>query len=260
MMRSHGADAPREIYQFGQKGNTYYDAIEKYINLRYHLLPYIYSTSWDVTANQSSMMRGLVMDFPKDKKALSINDEYMFGRSLLVSPVTSAMYVKPGGSEKEKIQVEDFSAMGSKETYLPAGADWYDFWTAEKFSGGNKVSRQTPLDIIPLYVKAGSVIPIAPAVQYAEEKKWDNLEIRIYPGANGKFVLYEDEHDNYNYERGVYSTITFEWDDAKKSLTIGDRNGSFPGMLNERKFNMVIVGMNKDKVIAYTGKKVTVKF
>ncbi len=269
MMRSHGADAPREIYQFGQKGSKYYDAIEKYINLRYHLLPYIYSTSWDVTANQSSMMRGLVMDFPKDKNALDINDEYMFGKSLLVSPVTNAMYVKPGVSEKEKIQVEDFSTIKAKETYLPAGADWYDFWTAEKFSGGNKVSRQTPLDIIPVYVKAGSVIPVGPSVQYAEEKKWDNLEIRIYPGANGKFVLYEDENDNYNYEKGVYSTITFTWDDAKKTLTIGDRNGSFPGMLNERKFNIVIVGMSKGvgenltsqagRVITYTGKKVVVK-
>jgi alpha-D-xyloside xylohydrolase len=258
MMRSHGADAPREIYQFGQKGTKYYDAIEKYIHLRYHLLPYIYSTSWDVTASQSSMMRALVMDFPKDKKALDLNDEYMFGKSLLVSPVTNAMYVKPGASEKE--QVEDFSTTKSKETYLPAGSDWYDFWTAEKFSGGNKVSRQTPLDIIPLYVKAGSVIPVGPSVQYAEEKKWDNLEIRIYPGANGKFVLYEDENDNYNYKRGVYSTITFTWDNAKNTLTIGDRNGSFPGMLNERKFNIVIVTNQANKVVSYTGKKVVVKF
>jgi alpha-D-xyloside xylohydrolase len=258
MMRSHGADAPREIYQFGQKGTKYYDAIEKYIHLRYHLLPYIYSTSWDVTASQSSMMRALVMDFPKDKKALDLNDEYMFGKSLLVSPVTNAMYVKPGASEKE--QVEDFSTTKSKETYLPAGSDWYDFWTAEKFSGGNKVSRQTPLDIIPLYVKAGSVIPVGPSVQYAEEKKWDNLEIRIYPGANGKFVLYEDENDNYNYKKGVFSTITFTWDNAKKTLTIGDRNGSFPGMLNERKFNIVIVTSQANKPVSYTGKKVVVKF
>jgi alpha-D-xyloside xylohydrolase len=252
MMRSHGADAPREIYQFGQKGSKYYDAIEKYINLRYHLLPYIYSTSWEVTASQSSMMRGLVMDFPKDKKALDLNDEYMFGKSLLVSPVTNAMYVKAG--------MEDFSAIGSKETYLPAGVDWYDFWTAERFSGGNKVSRQTPLDVIPLFVKAGSVIPVGPSVQYAEEKKWDNLEIRIYPGVNGKFVLYEDENDNYNYEKGVYSTITFTWDDAKKNLTISDRNGSFPGMLKERKFNIVMVTSQASKVVAYTGKKTVVKF
>ena len=270
MMRSHGTDAPREIYQFGQKGSKYYDAIDKYINLRYHLLPYIYSTSWDVTHNQSSMMRGLVMDFPKDKNALDINDEYMFGKSVLVSPVTNAMYVKPRVGEKNKIQEEDFTAIKSKETYLPAGTEWCDFWTGEELSGGNKVSKETPLDIIPLYVKAGSIIPVGPSVQYAEEKKWDDLEIRIYPGANGKFVLYEDENDNYDYEKGIYSTISFDWNDKKKTLTISDRNGLFPGMFNERKFNIVIVGENKgvgenltnqpDKVINYTGKKLVVKF
>jgi len=270
MMRSHGEGAPREIYQFGTKGIKYYDAIEKYIHLRYRFLPYIYSTSWDVTANQSSMMRALVMDFPNDKNALDINDQYMFGKSLLVSPVTNSMYIKPSINGKDTIQVEDFSTIKSKETYLPAGVDWYDFWTGEKFTGGNKVSKQTPLDIIPLYVKAGSVLPVGPNVQYAEEKKWDALEIRIYPGASGKFVLYEDENDNYNYEKGIYSIITFDWDDKKKTLTISDRNGSYPGMLDSRKFNIVIVNAKKgggenivaepDKEITYAGKKLTVKF
>jgi alpha-D-xyloside xylohydrolase len=270
MMRSHGEGAPREIYQFGIKGTKYYDAIEKYINIRYRLLPYIYSTSWDVTANQSSMMRALMMDFRNDKNALDLNDEYMFGKSLLVNPVTNAMYIKPAVDGRDTIQVEDFSSIKSKETYLPAGTNWFDFWTGEKFSGGNKVNKETPLDIIPLYVKAGSVIPIGPGVQYAEEKKWDNLEIRIYPGANGKFVLYEDENDNYNYEKGIYSTITFDWDDKNKALKIGDRKGSFPGILDSRKFNIVIVSANKgggentaaqpDKEITYSGKKLAVKF
>jgi alpha-D-xyloside xylohydrolase len=270
LMRSHGADAPREIYQFGTKGTRYYDAIEKYINLRYRLLPYIYSTSWDVTANQSSMMRALMMDFPNDKDALDINDEYMFGKSLLVSPVTNAMYIKPAVNGRDTIQVEDFSVVKSRETYLPAGNDWYDFWTGEKYGGGKKITKQTPLDIIPLYVKAGSILPIGPAVQYAEEKKWDELEIRAYPGTNGKFVLYEDENDNYNYEKGIYSTITFSWDDKRKTLTISDRNGSFPGMLDSRKFNIVVVTGNKgggenmtaqpDKQITYDGKKLTIKF
>jgi len=269
MMRSHGTDAPREIYQFGERGNKYYDAIEKFINIRYRLLPYIYSTSWDVTANQSSMMRALVMDFPGDKNALDINDQYMFGKSLMVNPVTNAMYIKPGVSGKETIQEEDFSVLKYKETYLPAGTDWYDFWTGEKLMGGNKVSKETPLNIIPLYVKAGSILPVGPSVQYAEEKKWDNLEIRIYPGANGQFVLYEDENDNYNYEKGVYSTITFDWDDKNRTLAIGHTNGSFPGMLNSRKFNIVVVNGGKgigentviqpDKVITYTGQKVVVK-
>ena len=270
MMRSHGADAPREIYQFGKKGDKVYDAAERYVNIRYRLLPYIYSTSWDVTANQSSMMRALVMDFPNDKNALNINDEYMFGRSLLISPVTNAMYIKPSINGRDTIQVEDFSTIKSKESYLPAGSDWYDFWTGEKSAGGNKLTKQTPIDIIPLYVKAGSILPIGPNVQYAEEKKWDNLEIRIYPGADGKFVLYEDENDNYNYEKGIYSTISFNWDDKKKTLTVGDRKGSFPGMLNNRKFSIVIVSAGKgggeniaaqpDKEATYSGKKLTLKF
>lgn len=270
MMRSHGEGAPREIYQFGQKGTKYYDAIEKYINLRYRLLPYIYSTSWDVTANQSSMMRALVMDFASDKNALDINDQFMLGKSMMVSPVTNAMYIKPVITGRDTLLVEDFSSIKIKETYLPAGSNWYDFWTGEKLNGGKKVKRETPLDIIPLYIKAGSILPIGPAVQYAEEKKWDHLEIRIYPGANGKFVLYEDENDNYNYEKGVYATITFDWDDKKKSLTISDRTGNFPGILLSRNFNIVTVSNNKavgentavtaDKVVTYTGKKIIVKF
>ncbi len=261
MMRSHGADAPREIYQFGKKGDKVYDAIAKYINLRYSMLPYIYSTSWDVTANQSSMMRALVMDFANDKQALDINDEYMFGKSILVCPVTEAMY-----SQNTE---EDFSTIKSKKLYLPGGTSWIDFWTGEKISGGQTITKETPLDIMPLYVKAGSILPVGPKVQYALEKKWDDLVIRVYGGANGEFTLYEDENDNYNYEKGVYSTITFSWNDAKKELTINDRQGEFPGMPAERKFNIVLVtkdkgtGMettgNPDKEITYTGKKVVIK-
>ncbi|MBX2963833.1 MAG: DUF5110 domain-containing protein [Cyclobacteriaceae bacterium] len=269
MMRSHGADAPREIFQFGKKGDAVYDALEKFIHLRYRLLPYIYSSSWDVSANHSSMMRALVMDFPTDRNAIDINDQYMFGESLLVSPVTNAMYVKQKVSGKDTIMVEDFSVLKSKETYLPANTGWYDFWTGERFTGGTKVSKETPLDVIPLYVKAGSIIPIGPAVQYAEEKKWDDLEIRVYPGANGSFVLYEDEFDNYNYEKEVYSTITFTWDDAKRTLTIDDRKGSFLGMLSSRTFQLTIVNANKgghehkpsnpDRAVTYTGKRMQVK-
>ncbi len=269
MMRSHGADAPREIYQFGKKGDKVYDAIDKYINLRYRLLPYIYSTSWEVTAGQSSMMRALMMDFAKDKNAWDINDEYLFGRSLLVSPVTRPMYIKKVASGRDSSNFEDFSGVKSKEVYLPEGANWYDFWTGEQFTGGNKVNKETPLDIIPLFVKAGSILPIGPQVQYAGEKKWDQLEIRVYPGADGSFVLYEDENDTYNYEKGAYATITFQWNDKKKELTISDRQGAFPGMLEARKFNIVRVNATKgvgaetagtpDQVITYSGKKLVVK-
>ena len=261
MMRSHGTDAPREIYQFGKKGDEIYDAIEKFINLRYRLLPYIYSTSWDVTANQSSMMRALMMDFVKDKQALNINDQYMFGKSLLVCPVTTSMYSKD--------TKEDFSMVKTRQLYLPKGADWFDFWTGEKYIGGQTINKETPIDIMPLYVKAGSIIPIGPKVQYAEEKKWDNLDICIYEGADGEFTLYEDENENYDYENGVYSTIIFSWDDTKQTLTISERKGSFPGMLEERKFNIIKVSKGKvagdgvvdefDKVITYTGQKKSVK-
>jgi alpha-D-xyloside xylohydrolase len=269
LMRSHGADAPREIFQFGKKGEPYYDAIEKFIHLRYALIPYIYATSWDVTKNHSSMMRALMMDFPSDKTALNINDQYMFGKSLLVSPVTEPMYTRRAVVGKDTLNIEDFVTVRSKETYLPQGTSWFDFWTGEKLSGGTKVTRPTPLDIMPLYVRAGSVLPIGPRVQYTEEKPWDNLEVRVYPGANGKFELYEDENDNYNYEKGIYSTVSFVWDDVKRTLTIGERAGSFPGMLQSRTFNIVVVGPGKgvgmdsvaqpDKVIVYDGKKVLIK-
>jgi alpha-D-xyloside xylohydrolase len=264
MMRSHGADAPREIYQFGKKGDKVYDAIEKFIKLRYQLLPYIYSVSSDITFNQSSMMRALMMDFPADKKALDINDEYMFGKSILVSPVTKAMYVSPAPDKKDSL-IEDFKTVKAKETYLPAGTDWFDFWTGEKLKGSQTVSKETPLDIIPLYVKAGSILPIGPDVQFAAEKKWDDLEIRVYPGANGNFALYEDENDNYNYERGLFSTIQFTWNNTNNTLLISDRKGSFAGMQNTRKFRIHIVHSEKmdnlsDKIVNYEGKKTSIKF
>lgn len=251
MMRSHGADAPREIYQFGEKGSPHYDAIEKYIHLRYRLLPYIYSTSWDVTHQQSSMMRPLAMDFAADKKSWDINHEYLFGKSILVSPVTT--YSKTNTV---------------KDTYLPKGAEWFDFWTGEKFPGGTLAQKQTPLDIIPLYIRAGSILPLGPTVQYSTERPWDTLEIRVYPGANGRFILYEDENDNYNYEKGQYSTIEIVWDNKKQTLAILDRKGSFPGMLSQRVFNIKLAGPGKaigdkpidqpGKMITYTGQKLVI--
>jgi alpha-D-xyloside xylohydrolase len=240
MMRSHGTDAPREIYNFGKPGSPVYDAIAKYINLRYSLLPYIYANSWEVTAHQSTMMRALVMDFASDRKALDINDEYMFGPSFLVCPVTKSS-----------------NASKTRTSYLPKGTDWYDFWTGEKRTGGQLVNKDCPLDLMPLYVKAGSILPIGPAVQFATEKKWDDLEIRIYPGANGRFSLYEDENDNYDYEKGQYSQIAFTWDDAKKILTIADCKNDFPGMLTQRKFRIFLVD-TFHKQVTYTGKKIQI--
>lgn len=283
MMRSHGTDLSREIYHFGKKGEPIYDAIEQTIHLRYTLLPYIYSTSWEVTNKQSSFMRALVMDFADDQRVLDMNDQFMFGKSILVAPIVNAQYTpekvvktneesgwdRNEGEDKGNKSEVDFTKKKVTQVYLPAGTDWYDFWTNEKFKGGQEVFKDANIETIPLYIRAGSIIPVGPKVQYAEEKRWDELEIRIYEGADGEFTLYEDENDNYNYEKGIYSTITFTWDDAKKRLTIEDREGSFPGMLEKRQFNIVIVSQNEglgdgvtakiDKTISYNGNKIQIK-
>jgi len=265
MMRSHGTDAPREIYQFGKRGEREFDAIEKMINLRYSLLPYIYSAAWGVTGHSGSIMRALFMDFADDKKTHNITDEYLFGNSILVAPVVNPMYV----SKVNDKNTDNYSTIKNKPVYLPKGSDWFDFWTGEKQTGGQTIQKATPIDIIPLYVKAGSILPWGPKVQYATEKNWDNLEIRIYPGANGEFTLYEDENDNYNYEKGLNSTITMKWDNQSKTLTIGERKGSFKGMLKNRTFNIVLVSQQNGigtmgsvqftKTVRYNGKVKSVK-
>lgn len=273
MMRSHGTEVPRELYYYGKKGETVYDALTSAIRLRYSLLPYIYSTSWEVTHQQSTFMRALMMDFPTDKKVWNIDNEYMFGRSFLVAPILHAQYTpevvkkvsaddgwnqNTGEGNVTSLKVIDFSQTKSANVYLPAGTVWYDFWTNEKQNGGREITRETTLDLIPLYVKAGSIIPIGPEVQYATEKKWDRLEIRVYPGADGRFVLYEDEFDNYNYESGAYTEIPFIWNESARSLTVDRRKGSFEGMSPSRQFSIVLPDGTR-REISYTGKKVTVR-
>ena len=262
MMRSHGTDTPREIYQFGAKGEWAYDAIEKFINLRYRFLAYNYSNAWQVTSRAGTMMRALIMDFPADKKVWNIDNEYMFGKSMLVCPVTDSMYT----SRNNGNTTVDFNTIKKQKLYLPGGTEWFDFWTGEKMKGGQEVEKEAPIDGMPLYVKAGSIIPLAPLQQYTNEKKADTLEVRIYEGADGNFTLYEDEGDNYNYEKGKYATIDFVWNNKARTLTIKDRKGSFPGMLQNRTFNVVLANSNNgigmqmpvrfDKVIHYTGKAI----
>lgn len=270
IMRSHNSGPVAvEIYQFGKKGDWAYDAMEKYIRLRYRLLPYIYSTSWEVTNNSGSFMRHLSMDFNDDKKVYTMDDQYMFGRSFLVKAITEPMYVSGSYEDNYQSAKENFSTVKSTEVYLPKGSAWVDFWTGETLAGGRTIKKATPIDIIPVYLKAGSILPWGPDVQYSTEKKWNNLEIRIYPGADGSFTFYEDENDNYNYEKGAYSTIEMKWDDQKRTLTLGQRKGSFPGMLKSRKFNIVVVAPGKangdtvttrfDKTVSYSGKQVVVK-
>lgn len=273
MMRSHGTDVYREIYKFGKKGEPVYDAIEKMIGLRYSLLPYIYSTSWEVSNRQSSFMRALMMDFVDDRKVWDINDEYMFGKSILVAPITHAQYTPEAvvkvseeegwnrnGAKKTKTDAAvDFMETKSTNIYLPAGTLWYDFWTNEKHEGGKEITKETTLDVIPLYVKAGSIIPVGPQVQYATEKPWDHLELKVYAGANGNFILYEDEFDNYNYEKGAYTEIPISWNNASRKLTIGARKGAYEGMLKNRKFTVTLQD-GTQKSVDYNGKAISVRF
>ncbi|MCJ8155132.1 DUF5110 domain-containing protein [Chryseobacterium sp. SSA4.19] len=274
MMRSHGTDVPREIYQFGKKGDVVYDAIEKFIRLRYSMLPYIYSVSHDVSKNNSSFLRALSMDFSSDKKAWDINNEYLFGKSLLVAPVLHAQYTpekiittdenqgwnKDNGTKKENQDSGiDFTQNKTVQVYLPAGADWFDFWTNQKHSGGQNIEKSVTLQSIPLYVKAGSIIPFGPDVQYATEKKWDHLTVKIYPGADADFVLYEDEFDNYNYEKGAFTEIPFHWNEKSKTLTVEARKGKFNGMIEKRNFSLLLPD-GQQKTVSYSGKKINVSF
>ncbi len=232
---SYGADAQRIL--------TSYD------RLRYRLMPYIYSMAWKVTSESYTPMRALAMDFRSDPRALNIGDQFMFGPALLVNPVT-----EPGTD--------------TRRMYLPK-ATWYDFWTGRELEGGATITTAAPLDRIPLFVRAGSILPMGPDLQYAAEKPADPIELRVYRGADGAFTLYEDENDGYNYEKGVFATIPITWNDSSQALTIGDRKGSFPGMLQSRTFHVVFVGENHgaaigpteqfDKTITYSGKAVSIK-
>jgi alpha-D-xyloside xylohydrolase len=403
IFRSHGSETPREIWAMGD----FSPVLIKFDNLRYRLMPYIYSLAWKVTSEDYTYMRGLPMDFSGDKKTYNIDDQFMFGPSLMVNPVTECMYFRPpslsqvvpadvfktndgkpgllakyyktknyqnlskeqidpnininwyGGRpdyvtdsmysirwegklvpketgkyqfhmksfdakrvildgktlpvvytsteqytdfveleegkeynfvlenennqtgaarmilnwktpsmfalEKEPVLVEK-----ARMVYLPEGTTWYDFWTGKSYTGGQRSRFEAPIDKIPLLVKAGSIIPMGPFVEYSTEKPTDPLELRIYKGANGSFTLYEDENDNYNYEKGIYATIGFNWDDASKTLNIGARKGEFPGMLKTRTIKVVLVDEKHgagieisqlfDKVLVYNGDEQRVIF
>jgi len=403
VFRSHGTGTPREPWRFGEPGSPNYDAILKFDHLRYRLMPYIYSTAWKVTHDGYTMMRGLPMDFSSDPVVLTMGDEFLFGPSMLVCPVTREMYHRTrkqedfipssnlfypegdGGSLKveffrdldfkEKVQdlhvVEialtwagsipesvlasaysvrwsgeiaadrdgihrfvirtdggcrvlvdgrclidcwdntgpvirrgEISLKGGKrypvciehgqpkpgaanfklewippkesvtalsaamDCYLPRGAEWIDFWTGRKYGGGQYLTRETPLDIMPLYLKAGSIIPMGPFLQYADEKT-DPIELRIYPGDDARFELYEDENDSQNYENGIYAVIPIVWEEESRTLFIGKRQGKFPGMLDKRTFHVVCVRENlgtgegwqekPDRIVHYDGKEIRVK-
>ena len=273
VFRSHGADAPREIYQFGKKGEPIYDAIEKTIRLRYRLLPSIYSTAWQVTSAGESYLRALTYDFADDRKTWDMGDEFMFGRSILATPILNPQYTEEkilredamSGWDKKEVKDNgssaryDFTEEKSVTKYLPKGASWYEFYTEKKYAGGRDVTLATAIDRNVMFVKAGSILPLAPVMQYAQEKKWDNLDLVVYPGADAEFTLYEDEGDNYNYEKGMYSTITMKWNERARTLTIGDVKGEYPGMLKNRIFNVRLAGSKDVQKVEYSGKAVSQK-
>jgi alpha-D-xyloside xylohydrolase len=404
IFRAHGSEGAREIWTFGK----FSDALKQADEWRYRLLPYIYSQAWQVTSHGQSIMRGLPMDFPRDQATFGIDDQFLFGPSLMVCPVTSYMlhrppeltvlvptanlrtqdgkpgvlvtYAKdvahktvslqrvepqinlmwytgrpdyatestfsirwegklvPSQTGPHQLHVKSFGArrlfLDGKElpflfgdtlerytqpiemkageahdlvmeienptpgavkaqlfwrtpdlyakeklvekrpqtrsVYLPKGTSWTDFWTGKPLPGGKTITADAPIDKIPLLVKAGALLPLGPDVQYASEKPADPIELRIYPGADGEFTLYEDDGDSYDYEKGLFATIRFQWDDGKRQLTIGERQGHFPTMLEQRTFHVVLVkpgnggGMElarkPDEVIAYDGKETIVKF
>ena len=247
ILRVHGtrSNDQNELWSYGPDAQN---ILVKFDRLRYRLLPYIYSLAWQTTSAGYTPMRGLVMDFRTDTRAANVGDQFMFGPALLVNPVT-----EPSAQ--------------SRSVYLPQ-AKWYDFWMGTAIEGPRTLQADAPLDRLPLYVRAGSILPMGPEEEWATEKPADPIELRIYPGANGDFTLYEDENDNYDYEKGVYATIPFHWDAAKQVLTIGERKGQFPGMLQSRSFRVVFVrenhgvGVNPtdepDKVVQYSGKEITV--
>lgn len=404
ILRAHGTTCPREIWRFGDKNSLEYKIQLKYINLRYKLLPYIYSTAAKVTKEGFSFIRPLVSEFPLDEHSKNCGLQYFFGKSLMVCPVYKSLYSEPenkgtfiyyknlftpDGKEhglifeiykgidfKNLVRIRkiDTSSMGWAGTippeidceysqrwrgkilsneagiyefsaivdgslriwfdgslvidawsnreekrftfkaklkenkkyyiklehqqfkikqavmqlnwitpkmreednkklitiYLPPAKKWYDFWTGKVFSGNKIIELKPAIDIIPLYVKAGSIIPIGPEMQWATQKPADPIEVRIYTGGDAQFELYEDENDGYNYEKGIYSIIPFKWDEKNKTLTIGKRQGKFTGMLKTRTFNIVFVQHGKgigdnitkkaDKVVEYDGKEIVIKF
>jgi len=245
IFRVHGTRNPseNELWSYGPEAEK---ILVDYDKLRYRLMPYIYSEAWQVTSKHGTLMRPLVMDWREDVEAQNVGDEYLFGPSILVSPVTT-------------------EGVTSRTVYLPK-ATWYDFWTGEKVEGGKRIQADAPLSKLPLFVRAGSIVPMGPEMEWTTEKAADPIDLLVYPGADGDFTLYEDENDGYAYEKGAHATIDLHWNDAAKTLTIGAREGSFPGMLTERTFR--VVRMDKEAGLApahaaaavkYVGEKVVVK-
>ncbi|MEO7989827.1 MAG: TIM-barrel domain-containing protein [Chryseolinea sp.] len=250
LFRVHGQFPYREIYNVSPKGHDVYNSMLYYNKLRYKLMPYIYTLAGKANKDDYTLTRGLVMDFPSDTNVRNIDDQYMFGPSLLINPVTEYKARK-------------------REVYLPSSTGWYDFYTGKYYEGGQKISADAPLNQIPVLVKEGSIIPTGPDIQYTSEKPADPLALYIFTGKDGSFELYEDDDASYQYEKGQFSTIAFSYNEQLQTLTIGARQGSFPGMSDQRTLHFVWVKKDKpvglgheahpDQVVQYTGDEMKIK-
>ena len=251
LYRAHGQWPLREVWNIAPADHPAYKTIVAYDKLRYRLMPYLYSMAGMVHLKDYTMMRGLVMDFNGDEKVLDIKDQWMFGSALMACPV----------GEYQKY---------SREVYLPKQKGWYDFYTGAYHAGGQTIVADAPYDKIPVFIPEGAILPIGPEMQWSDEKKPELIDLYVYAGKDGSYTLYEDEGTNYNYEKGKYAVINFKYDDARKQITIGARKGSFDGMLQKRRFNIILVdqkkqqGVNlakspKGKVVKYAGQAMTVK-
>ena len=251
LYRAHGQWPLREVWNIAPADHPAYKTIVAYDKLRYRLMPYLYSMAGMVHLKDYTMMRGLVMDFNGDEKVLDIKDQWMFGSALMACPV----------GEYQKY---------SREVYLPKQKGWYDFYTGAYHAGGQTIVADAPYDKIPVFIPEGAILPIGPEMQWSDEKKPELIDLYVYAGKDGSYTLYEDEGTNYNYEKGKYAVIDFKYDDARKQITIGARKGSFDGMLQKRRFNIILVdqkkqqGVNlakspKGKVVKYAGQAMTVK-
>ncbi|MCB8948608.1 MAG: DUF5110 domain-containing protein [Ardenticatenaceae bacterium] len=262
MFRSHGTDTPREIWRFGEPGDLMYDTLRKFLELRYRLLPYIYSLAGWTTHDAYTMLRALPFDFRQDPQTYDCGDEFMFGPAFLVSPVTTPMYY---GVNSEPLA----GVARTRTVYLPAGTGWYDFWTDVYFAGGQTVVAQATLDTMPLFVRAGAIVPLGPTRQHVDDLPDAPVDLHVYVGEDGRFQLYEDEGDTYNYESGSFSTILINWDNNARRLTLGERQGSYPGMLRQREFHVVLhehdsaekeTRQTRKQPIIYDGNRVEVAF
>jgi alpha-D-xyloside xylohydrolase len=250
LFRVHGQWPTREIWNIAPEGHPCYQSFVYYDKLRYRLMPYLYSMAGWVHTKDYTMMRGLIMDFNGDREVENIKDQWMFGPALMACPV---------GYYKAR----------NRSVYFPEQCGWYDLYTGEHINGGQTLVVDAPYERIPVYVREGSIIPFGPEIQYCDEKPAELINLYVYAGSDGQFQLYEDEGVNYNYEKGKFSTIDITYDDASKTITIGQRKGSFNGMLKQRRFNIVLVTKEEGKalnldnpegtLVTYSGKSISVK-